>query len=105
VAGLLFLQMRRIEQDDAGQFLGCRGRDDFTFESALDQERQAAAMVQMCVGQQDVVDGGRVEAERFRILLVQLTSALIQAAIDQDVFSGALDHMAGARHASGGTMK
>jgi hypothetical protein len=34
-------------------------------------------MVEMGVGQQDIVNAGRLEGERFLVLFLQLTAALI----------------------------
>jgi len=54
----------------------------------------------MGVGEQHIIDFPGVEAERFGILLLELPTALIQAAIDQDLFTGTFDQMAGTCHAS-----
>ena len=60
----------------------------------LDEENsQSAAMIQMGMGQQYVVDAGRLEPERLRIFLIQLAATLVQPAVDQDLLPGALDHV------------
>jgi hypothetical protein len=57
-------------------------------------------MVQVRVGEQDIIDGGGIEAEGFRVFLMKFPSTLIHSTIDQDAASSALDHMAGAGNAT-----
>ena len=62
-------------------------------------------MIKMSVGQQDVVDTGGIEAERFLVLLLQLATALIQAAIDQNTFPRAFNHVTRAGDAAVSAVK
>jgi hypothetical protein len=47
------------------------------------------------MGQQQVVDGDRVEPERLGVILVQVLAALEHAAVDKDSLTGAFDEVAG----------
>jgi hypothetical protein len=62
-------------------------------------------MIQVCMGEQYVVDTGGIKAERFGIFLVEFSAALMEPAVDQDPLPGAFDQMTGARDTSIGTMK
>ncbi len=62
-------------------------------------------MIKMGMGQQDIVDAGRIETERLRILLVQFTAALVKSAVDQDTLAGTLDHVTRAGDAAVGAME
>ena len=62
-------------------------------------------MVQMRVGQQDVVDAGGIKAKRTGIFLIKLTTALIQPAVDQNSLPGAFDQMTGSGDAAIGSME
>ena len=62
-------------------------------------------MVQMRVGEQHVVDGGGIKAERSGVLLVQLAATLMQPAIDEDALARAFDQMTGAGDAAIGAVK
>ena len=48
----------------------------------------------MGMGEEQIIDGGGIKAEVFRVFLPEFTSALIHAAIDEDTATGAFDHMA-----------
>ena len=41
-------------------------------------------MIQVCMGEQYVVDAGGIKAERSGIFLVQLAATLMEPAVDQD---------------------
>jgi len=83
VAGLLFLEPRRVEQHQPCQVDRRRSRNDFSAETPFDQQRNAAAMVEVSMGEQQVIDLRRSETERRGILLDQFPAALVHAAIDQ----------------------
>ena len=102
---LLLVQMRGIEHHQARQFARRGGGDDLAAEAALDEQRQAPAVVEMGVGQQQEVDCRGVEAEGLGILLIELAPALIHAAVDQDAAAGALDQVAGAGDAAVGAVE
>ncbi|OIQ66727.1 hypothetical protein GALL_517000 [mine drainage metagenome] len=105
VAGFVFLQPGGIHHHYPGQCPAGGSGDDLAAKTAFDQQRQPAAVVQMSVGEQHIIYGGRVEAEGLAVLFVQLMSALIHAAVDQDILAGAADHVAGAGDAAVGAMK
>ncbi len=96
VARLFFLKMGGIEQDQANEFTRRRGGDDLAAESALHQQRQPAAVIEMGVGQQEEVHLGRIETERLGVLFVEFAAALEHPAIDEDAAPRRLDHVAGA---------
>jgi hypothetical protein len=57
------------------------------------------------MGQQYVVDGRGVKTERIGVLLLQLATALIQPAVDQDSFPGTFNQMTGAGDTAIGSME
>ena len=63
---LFFLQVRGIEHDKPGELTGGRGRDDFPAKAALGEQRQAPAMIEVCMRQQHPIDAGGIEARRTR---------------------------------------
>ena len=95
VARLFLLQTCRIQQHQARQFDGRRGRDDFTPEAALRQQRDAATMVQVSMRQQQEIDRSWVKTHRLGILLGQLAPALVQAAIDEDALTRTFNQVTG----------
>ena len=105
VARLLFLQVRRVEHDDPGQLAGRAGGDDLAAKTALGEQRYPAAMIEVCVRQEEVIDLGRIEAEILGVLLVDLPGALVQAAVDQHAFSVAFDQVTGTGNAAISAMK
>jgi hypothetical protein len=76
--------------------MGGRRGDDPSPESLFHQQGQAPAVVQVGMGQEQQVDGGRVETERAPVLLVQLVTALVHATVDQDPSATAFDEVTGA---------
>ena len=96
VLRLLLLQAGGVEQHQSRQLERWRGADDLTLETALDQQRNASAVVEMGVGQQQVVDAGGIEAEGGRVLFIEFPPALVHAAVDENPLAGAFDHVAGA---------
>ena len=89
------MEMAGIQQHQPRQFPRCRGGDDLAFETALHEKGQSAAVVEVCMGKQQEVYAGRIEAERFRILIDKLAFPLEKAAIDKDPLPRAFDHVAG----------
>jgi hypothetical protein len=83
--------VRGIEHDKPGELTCGRGRDDFPAKAALGEQRQAPAMIEVCMRQQHPIDAGGIEAEIAGILLGGLAAALIKPAIDQDVLACTLD--------------
>jgi hypothetical protein len=91
---LFLLQVRRIEDHEPRQLECGGGCNHFAAEAALGKQRQATAMVEMCVGEEYIVDRGGIEAEGLRIFFTQRPSTLEQATIDQDAPAKTLDQMA-----------
>ena len=69
------------------------------------QQWQAAAVIQMGMGQQHEIDGGGIKAERLGIFLGQLASALVEATIDQNPAAGAFNEVAGTGDAAVGAVE
>ena len=72
-------------------------RVDRPAKAAVDEERQAPAVIEMTVGQEDGVDLGRIERERLLVELCDVVS-LERPAVDEDPPPARLDPMAAARH-------
>ena len=66
-------------------------------KAAVDEERQAPAVIEMTVGQEDRVDLGRIERKRLLVELCDVVS-LERPAVDEDPPPARLDPMAAARH-------
>ena len=102
---LFLLEVGGVEQDEAREFAGGGGGQDFAAKTAPDEQRQAPAMVEMGVGQQNEVDLARRKAEILRIFLLDAPPALIEPAIDQDFAARRLQQMAGAGDAAIGAVE
>ena len=59
VAGVFLLQMGGVDHHQPGQLRGRRRGDDLAAKSPLGEQRQPAAMIEMGMGQEDIVDAGR----------------------------------------------
>ncbi len=105
IAGLFLLQSGCVEHDQSGQFAAGGGGDDLSAKAAIDQQRNAPAMVEVGMGQQQVVDACRVEPEVIGIVFFELAAPLVEAAVHQNAGSGAFEQMAGAGHVPGGTVE
>src|SRR5690606_39162301 len=101
---LFLLQSRRIEQDHAGQLAGRCGGVDGSAKSALDQQGNAPAVIQMGMREQHGIDAGRIEFERIRITGLDLAAALEQAAIDEHAPLVATDQRTGSGDLLGGAV-
>jgi hypothetical protein len=103
--GFFFLQVGGVQQHQPTQLAGGGGCDDFAAKSSLDQQRQAAAMVEMRVRQEHIVDGARIKAKGFGVLLVELAAPLMHATVDQNPQTSALDQVTRAGDAAIGAME
>ncbi len=65
-------------------------------ESPFDEERQATDMIQVCMRQQNVVDGRGVKSKWRGIVFLQFAAALEHAAVDQNADAAGLQQMTGA---------
>ena len=102
---ILELQVRGIEDDQAGELERRRGRDDFAAKAALGQQRQPAAVIEMGMRQQDEVDCAGIETEIGGILIIELAPTLEQSAIDQDAPAIAFQQMTGTSDRSRGAVE
>ena len=105
VARLFFLQVRGVEHHQAGEFARGAGGDDFAAETATAQQRNASAVVEVRVREQQEIDLSRVESEVLGIFLVELAAALVKPAVDENPASGTFDEMTGAGYAAIGAVK
>ncbi len=101
VAGLLFLQVGRIRQQNLAQGLGGLAAIDLAAETVLDQQRQIAGMVDMRVRQHNGIDGRRVYRQFRPVLQTQLLQTLKQSAINQHMLVVAGDQVLGAGNGTG----
>ena len=62
-------------------------------------------MIQVCVGEQYVVDANGIKAERPGIFLVQFAATLMEPAVDQDPFPSTFDQMTRARDTAIGAVE
>jgi hypothetical protein len=58
-------------------------RHDVAAKALRDQPRQISAVVDVRVGQKDLVDGGRPQCKRLPVPLPQLLESLKQTTVDQ----------------------
>jgi hypothetical protein len=87
VSGVLFLQPRRIWEQDARQFDRRRRAVDRPVEAVTRESRQIACVVNVRVSQDHRVDRRRVEGERFPVPQPQFLQALEQPAINHRAVS------------------
>jgi hypothetical protein len=92
---LLLMQVAGVQQHQPRQLPRCRGGDDLSLKAALHEEGEAAAVVEVRMGEQQEIYAGRIEAKGLRILFDKLTFALKEAAIDKDPLSRAFNQVAG----------
>ena len=90
----LVLQVSSIEHDQPGEFVRGRGRDDFAAKSALGQQGQPPAMIEVGMRQQHKIDANGVETKVAGIFLCDLAATLIEPAIDQKTPAGTFDEVA-----------
>src|SRR5690349_16516877 len=85
--------MSGIEHDEACQLPRCRCCDDLAAKSPLGKERQSAAMIQVSMCKEDLVDASRIKAEWLLVFLLKFTAPLVHSTIDENPFAATLDHM------------
>ena len=102
---VFFLQMRGIDKHEAGQLTTGRSRDQFTSESSLHEQWNPAAVIQVGMGQQNIVDGCRIEPEGCDVLFHQVAASLEKTAIDQNASVQAFDRVTRPGHCAIGAMK
>ena len=77
LAHVFLLLVGRIQHDQSRQLTRGLRCNDLAPKPPLGQQRQTSTMIQVCMGQQYVVDAGGVKAERSGIFLVQLAATLM----------------------------
>ena len=80
--GVALLNVGRVAQHDVEQLCGQTGGVDGAGEALLHQQGQTAGVVDMGVGDDDVVDGVGGKGQGIFVVLIP---ALLQAAVDQDL--------------------
>ena len=81
---VLGLDLGRVAEDQVRQFAGRRRAEDGAVAAGFDQQRQAARVVQVGMGQQHGVQFAGIQVARHAIPLLRFGHALKQAEIDQD---------------------
>src|SRR3546814_19623712 len=79
-----------------------RGRVDATPKAVTHEARQIARVIEMGMGENDCIDAGGRDRQRFPIEFTQIFPALNQAAIDQDALAVMLEQMFRTGDDSGG---
>ena len=87
--------MAGIQHHQPCQLPRCGSGDDLAAETAFHEEGQAAAVVEVRMGEQQEVDAGGIEAERLRVLFDKLALPLEKAAVDENPLPRAFDQVAG----------
>lgn len=102
--GVLFLDVRGVQQHEFQQFAGGLGGEDRALEALGRQARQQAAVVQVGVGDDHRVDARGIEGEGRAVAVVGFAAPLAHAAFEQDLhaiegfqqITGASDLLGGA---------
>ena len=81
------MNVGRVRQHDAAQVPRGRRGVDVSREAQLAQMRQRTAVVDVCVGKDDVVNGLRIEGKVLVPLDGVLPASLVEAAIEQDALA------------------
>ena len=102
---LILVEMGGIEHHQPCELARGGGGDDLSAKATFDKQWDAAAMVEMSMSEQEIVDLGGLEAERVGIFLVKLAAALEHPAVNQDAAPGTVHHMAGAGDAPIGAVE
>jgi len=92
----LFLQVAGIEQHQPRQVARRGTGDDLAPETVVHEKGQAAAVVEVRMGEEQEIDACRIESERLSVLFVKLAASLEHPAVDQNPPACALDQVAGA---------
>ena len=93
--GVAFLDVGRIAEHDVQQFPGDTGAEDPAPEALLHQQRQAARMVNMGVGDNDIVDETWYKFQ-LTVAVIPFIFTLLQAAVNENLAAVAGDAVAAA---------
>ena len=99
--GIGLLDVGAVAQHHLQQVARGRHRVDRPFKAVAGQLGQQATVVDMCVGEEDEIDGGGIEGKGGVVACRGLASALDHAAIDQEADLISFDEIAGARDLAG----
>jgi len=97
--------MRGVDKHEASQLATGLSRDHFTPEPSLGEQWNPAAVIEMSMGQEHIVDGCWLEPEGSNIVFHQVAASLKKTAIDQNASVQAFDQVTGSGHSSIGAMK
>ena len=100
---VLLLQLRGVVENDLGDLASGVNAVNRPAKSSLDEERKAAAVVEMAVREEDGVDLAGLEREGFPVELRDLPAALEQAAVDEDAAAAGLDAVTAPGDGEGGS--
>ncbi len=99
---ILFLQLRRVCQDDARQIRGRRRAEDASAKALPDQPREVPRMVEMGVREDDGMNVGRAHRQWLPVTLPQFLQSLKQPAVDQDALASDVEQMFGTGYGARG---
>ena len=105
VLGVLFLELRGVEQDDLREVARGRRAVDGAVEALADEAGQGAAVVEVGVREDDVADRPRVEAGAPPVQQAQLFEALKHPGIDEHVPLAGAEEVARAGDRAGGALE
>jgi hypothetical protein len=81
--GILFLDEATVRQQVLAKITGGRGGNDRPAKSVTAQQRQIAGMIEMGMGEDDLVDLLRCDRQRRPVAQPQVLVTLEQATVDQ----------------------
>ena len=93
VAGLFFLEVRRIGQHDRAQVARARRAEDPAAKSLRDEPREVAAVIEVGMRQHHGVDARGVDRKRRPVPLPQLLEPLKQPAVHEHAMAAEIDQM------------
>jgi hypothetical protein len=96
VRRVIFLALRRVEQDDLAQLAGGFGAVHPALEPLLYDPRQKADVIEMRMCEHHDVKRLHIEWRRRPIELAELLQALKQAAVDEYLLAGRFEQILGA---------
>ena len=103
VGGLLLLESAAVAQQDLDERRRLRRARHPTVEAVVDEPGEISAVIDVGMGEDDLVDGGRIDRERSPVALPIGLETLEQAAVHQDPSVGRVDEEPTAGHRAGGT--
>ena len=99
---IALLNVGGVEQHDLHEVCRQARRQDAAVEAVFHQQRDAARVVDVRVGDEQNIDAAGSESE---ITVVELVASLLQSAVDEDLLAVDLQAVARPRHAAVGPVK